>query len=150
MPKPLLIGQLARLAGVKPDTIRFYERRGLLPPPKRTRSGYRAYDEQALKQVRFIKKAQAIGFSLDEIKRILNLRGRSRETCGCVIAMAEGTLTETDFKLRELQRFRDTLASNLKRWKRAPQKATTAEFCALIESTSPSVPEPDDRIPRST
>src|SRR5882724_9647766 len=62
--KPLLIGRLAKLAGVKPDTIRFYERSGLLPKPSRMASGYRAYDDAALKQVRFIRKAQSLGFSL--------------------------------------------------------------------------------------
>ena len=55
--KPLLIGRLARLSGVRPDTIRFYERSGLLPKPSRTASGYRVYDDAALKQVRFVRKA---------------------------------------------------------------------------------------------
>src|SRR6516164_3239559 len=103
--RPLLIGRLAGLAGVKPDTIRFYERSGLLPKPQRIANGYRFYDQAALSQVRFIKKAQSLGFSLDEIRRILSLRGQGRETCSCVIAMAEATLTETQTKLKELQRF---------------------------------------------
>lgn len=136
MSKPLLIGKLARLAGVTADTIRFYERSGLLPLPHRTTSGYRVYDEAALSQVRFVRKAQSLGFSLDEVRRILSLRGRGPETCRCVIAMAEATLGETGSKLKELQRFRDGLARNLDRWKRAPKKATAAEFCALIESSA--------------
>ena len=146
----LLIGQLAKAAGVKPDTLRFYERNRLLSKPQRTTAGYRVYDEAALQRLRFIRKAQSLGFSLDEVRRILSLRGRGRETCRCVVAIAEATLAETETKVKELQRFRDALARNLTRWKRAPQKATTAEFCALIESTSPSVPKPDDRIPSST
>ena len=59
--KPLLIGRLAKLSGVRPDTIRFYERNGLLPKPSRTASGYRVYDAAALNQMRFICKAQALG-----------------------------------------------------------------------------------------
>ena len=74
--RPLLIGQLAKVAGVKPDTVRFYERSGLLPKPARTASEYRLYDEAALNQLRFIKKAQSLGFSLDEVRRILCLRGQ--------------------------------------------------------------------------
>jgi len=100
--KPLLIGRLAKLSGVKPDTIRFYERSGLLPKPQRLASGYRIYDNAALKQVRFIRKAQSLGFSLDEIRRIMNLRGQGKETCRCVISMAEATLGETETKLKEL------------------------------------------------
>src|SRR5437762_1771518 len=108
--KPLLIGRLAKLSGVRPDTIRFYERIGLLPKAQRLASGYRIYDDAALKQVRFIRKAQALGFSLDEIQRIMNLRGHGKETCRSVVAMAEATLSETQAKLKDLQRFRDALA----------------------------------------
>ena len=133
--KPLLIGQLAKLAGVRPDTVRFYERSGLLPKPSRTASGYRIYNDAALDQVRFIRKAQSLGFSLDEIRRIMSLRGQGKETCRCVIAMAEATLDETEIKLKELRQFKDTLATNLTRWKRTRRGPIAAEFCALIEET---------------
>jgi len=133
--KPLLVGRLAKLSGVRPDTIRFYERIGLLPKPQRLASGYRIYDDATLKQVRFIRKAQSLGFSLDEIRRIMSLRGQGKETCRCVISMAEATLSETQAKLKELEHFRDALANHLARWKRNSKKAP-AEFCALIESTS--------------
>jgi len=132
--KPLLVGRLAKLSGVRPDTIRFYERIGLLPKPQRLASGYRIYDDAALKQVRFIRKAQSLGFSLDEIRRIISLRGQGRETCRCVIAMAEATLAETETKLKELRKFNETLATNLTRWKRKRRGPIAAEFCALIES----------------
>ena len=123
---------------MKSDTIRFYERSGLLPKPQRRASGYRVYDEAALSQVRFIRKAQSLGFSLDEIRRILNLRGQGRATCRCVLAMAEATLSETESRLKQLQEFRDALAMNLKRWKRQARGPMAAEFCALIESTTDS------------
>jgi DNA-binding transcriptional MerR regulator len=85
--------------------------------------------------LRFVKQAQALGFSLDEIRRILNVRGRGRETCR-VIEMAEASLTETEEKLEELQKFRDSLKANLVRWKQSSDQGgpIAAEFCSLIES----------------
>lgn len=135
----LLIGQLARAAGVKADTVRFYERAGLLAKPERSFAGYRVYDPATVNQLRFIKKAQALGFALEEIKRILRLRGHGRETCECVIRMAEASLSEIETKLRELQTFRDGLAENLARWRRSSGKGArlAAEFCALIEKSQP-------------
>lgn len=137
MAKPLLIGELAREAGVKPDTVRYYERARLLPPPKRTSNGYRTFDEAALRQLRFIRKAQALGFSLEEVRRVLNLRRGGKETCATVISIAEATLAETESKLRDLEAFRDSLRRNLARWKRAPKKACAlSDFCVLIESAT--------------
>lgn len=131
----LLIGQLSRAAGVKADTVRFYERAGLLSKPERTFAGYRVYDPATVHQLRFIKKAQALGFTLEEIKRILRLRGHGRETCVCVIRIAEASLSEVEAKLRELQAFRNGLTENLARWRRTSGKGArpAAEFCALIE-----------------
>jgi DNA-binding transcriptional MerR regulator len=142
--KPIHIGNLAKLAGVKSDTIRFYEKRGLLPKPRRSTSGYRAYDGRSLKQLRFIKQAQSLGFSLDEIRRILNLRGSGGETCRCVINIAEATLIETETRLAELQAFRDSLRTHLRRWKRTvnPTACAAAEFCNLIESAGTKTPNP--------
>jgi DNA-binding transcriptional MerR regulator len=154
-----MIGQLARLAGVKPDTVRFYERAGLLEQPERTFSGYRLYDRAAVQRLRFIKKAQAFGFTLEEIKRILRLRGRGRETCACVVHLAEASLGEVEARLRELSAYRDALARNLARWRRAPGQGaqSAAEFCALIERSQPHhrvefpeiPPSPDIRIRRT-
>lgn len=136
---PLLIGQLARAGGVKTDTVRFYERTGLLGEPARTFAGYRVYDPATVNQLRFIKKAQSLGFTLEEIRRILRLRGHGRETCQCVIRMAEASLGEVETKLRELQAFRDGLAENLARWRRTSGSGgrLAAEFCALIETSCP-------------
>ena len=129
-----LIGQLAKAAGVKSDTVRFYERSGLLPAAARTDSGYRVYSEQSLQRLRFIKKAQALGFSLDEVRRIMAMQG-GKETCQCVIGMAEATLSETDIKLKQLRAFRRGLENNLERWKNGSRGKAGAEFCALIEAT---------------
>lgn len=134
--RPLFIGQLARDAGVKSDSVRFYEKAGLLPRPARSANGYRVYDEAAAAQLRFIKKAQSLGFSLAEIKRILRMRGRS-DCCRSVVSMAEATLEETDRKLRELRRFATALRKNLAVWQRDLDKNPTcaAEFCRLIEGS---------------
>lgn len=136
--KPLLIGQIAKLAGVKSDTVRFYERTGLLPRPTRSPSGYRVYDQAAARQLQFVKKAQALGFSLDEIRRILNLRGGGKKTCERVLAIAEATLDETERRLSELQAFRDDLVRTVAKWRKQTKRACVSEFCALIESASPS------------
>lgn len=136
--KPLLIGQIAKLAGVKPDTVRFYERTGLLPRPTRTAAGYRVYGDTATRQLRFVKKAQGLGFSLDEIRRILNLRGGGKNTCDRVLAIAEATLEETERRLTDLQTFRDDLKRTVATWRKPSKRACAAEFCALIESASPS------------
>lgn len=137
MSEKLLIGQLAERAGIKRDSVRFYERCGLLPKPARSANGYRTYDEAAAAQLRFIKKAQSLGFSLAEIKRILRLRGRS-DCCRSVVAMAAATLEETERKLREMRRFSTALRKNLALWQRDLGKNPTcaAEFCRLIEQQS--------------
>jgi MerR family copper efflux transcriptional regulator len=136
MAMPLPIGELAKQAGVKSDAIRFYERSGLLPKPQRLSSGYRSYDEVAVNRLRFIKKAQALGFSLDEIRRILNLSKDGKPACQCVIAMAEATLSETEARVNEMQQFATALRKNLFRWKRMSAQGgkMASEFCALIES----------------
>jgi MerR family mercuric resistance operon transcriptional regulator len=135
--KPLLIGQLAASAGVKADSVRFYERSGLLPKPRRSASGYRVYDRHALDQLRFIKKAQSLGFSLDEVRRILRFKDQGTAKCRSVLAMAEAILTETELKLAELQRFHDTLATNVRRWRKRPAATEcAAEFCDLIEESN--------------
>lgn len=122
---------------MKTDSIRFYERSGLLPEPERLASGYRVYDEAALRRLCFIKKAQAHGFSLDEIRRILRLRSQGQPACDCVIRMAEATLSETEQKVRELQTFAEGLRQNLRRWRRLTRqgKNCAAEFCDLIDSS---------------
>ena len=141
MEKPLLIGQLAASAGIKPDSVRFYERTGLLPKPRRSPAGYRVYDERAVSRLRFIKKAQALGFSLDEIFRILNLRQRGDSACHSVLKIAEATLEETELKLRKLRNFRDSLAANVARWRRLPaRRKCAAEFCDLIETSEAVAP----------
>lgn len=104
----LRVSQLAERAGVGIDTVRYYERAGLLPEPPRRPSGYREYPVQAVDRLRFIRRAKALGFSLDEISGLLELSDR-RDDVKAVKRLAQRRLTEVENKLRELERVRDGL-----------------------------------------
>ncbi len=104
------IGQIAAQAAVNIQTLRYYERRGLLPAPSRQPSGYRDYQPDAVNRVRFIKHAQALGFTLDEISQLLALRVTSERACARVESRAEAAIDRIDERLAHLQRIRDTLS----------------------------------------
>ncbi|MDT8342642.1 MAG: MerR family DNA-binding protein [Longimicrobiales bacterium] len=105
----LRIGALAEAAGVGVETLRFYEREGLLPDPPRTGSGYRRYPPDAVRRVRFIRKGRALGFTLAEIRDLLELRVTAAEPCHEVAARARRRLAAVEARLRELNRVRDAL-----------------------------------------
>jgi len=106
--RTLTIGKLAKAADVGIDTVRFYERAGLLKKPQRTATGYRLYAESDASRLRFIRRAKALGFSLEEIAELLRLNdGGGRR--GAVRALAERRLSEIEQKLTQLSRMRDTL-----------------------------------------
>jgi len=94
----LTIGQLARQANVNLETIRYYERRGLIPQPPRNASGYRQYGEQDLARTRFIKRAQALGFTLKEIAELLSLRVAPGTTCGQVKERVQVKIADVEKK----------------------------------------------------
>lgn len=96
------IGRTAKAAGVNAQTLRYYERRGLLPKPSRRGSGYREYSADAVHVVRFIKRAQDLGFSLDEIEQLIELRGVRRGERHRVRALAERKIDEID-RLRSMR-----------------------------------------------
>jgi len=105
----LTIGALARAAGVGVETVRFYERKGLLAPPPRTRSGYRQFPSDAVARLRFIRRAQGLGFTLEEIRELLELRVDEVAACHTVEARARDKLVSVDAKLHELRRMRRVL-----------------------------------------
>ena len=107
--KAMTIGQLASAAGVGVETIRFYERRKLIPEPPRRRSGYRQYPEEAADRVRFIRRAKELGFSLREISGLLSLRVDAGTTCGDVKARAEEKILDIEGKIRSLHRMKRAL-----------------------------------------
>lgn len=132
------IGELAKQSGAGVQALRFYERSGLLPKPNRTEAGYRVYSDTDLRRVELIRQAKRLGFSLDEIKRILRLRQQGACPCGEVIGILDRHLRETDEQIRQLQRFRKEIARTLQEWKRAGTSGIPGEvICGLIERTIP-------------
>lgn len=105
----LKIGEVARRATVNLQTIHYYEREGLLPKPPRTASNYRVYTEDAVRRVRFIKRAQELGFALRDIKELLSLRAAPRSCCADVRQQAQAKLQDIDEKIGTLQRMRKAL-----------------------------------------
>lgn len=125
----MLIGELAEKAGVPIQTVRFYERKGLLPAPhRRPDSGHRDYDEDALRQMRFIRSAKAAGFTLREIRELLDMRLLPGESCGEVRAIIDAKLKELDRRLTEMRQMRRTLAQMA----RACRNRASARECPAL------------------
>jgi len=105
----MTIGKLAKSSGVGIETIRYYERSGFLPLPERLPSGYRVYGHEAVNRVRFIKEAQALGFTLSEITELFGLTDDPEADCATVNKRAQIKLTEIDNKIRNLKSMRKSL-----------------------------------------
>ena len=105
----LKIGALAKRAGVGVETVRFYERQGLLPQPPRRRGGYRSYPEEAVAQIRFIRQAQALGFALEEVGALLRLKIAPGTRCTAVRSRAVVKLSDVESKIRQLEKIREAL-----------------------------------------
>lgn len=103
------IGELARCAEVGVDTVRYYERQGLLPPPARLASGYRRYGQSDVARLRFVRRAKTLGFTLVEIRELLALSGRHEDDMGGLKTAASEKLADVEAKLVELTRIRDGL-----------------------------------------
>lgn len=103
------IGEAAREAGVNLDTLRYYERRGLLPEPPRRPSGYRVFDDGTVRRVRFIKRAQELGFTLNEIRDLMELRLAPEASCRDVRDKAAGKIESIDAKIQQLRSMREAL-----------------------------------------
>lgn len=106
----LTSGKLAKAVGINTETLRYYERRGLLPEPPRRDSGYRVYPPESVERLRFIKSAQELGFTLDEIDQLLSLRVDANATAGDVRQQAQAKVAQIDAKIASLQQMRDALA----------------------------------------
>ena len=104
-------GELAHQAGVNVETVRFYERRGLIPAPPRSAAGYRNYGEDTLARLRFILHAKVLGFELKEIKELLELRVQPGRTCKEVRLFAEEKIHDISSRIRSLERVRRALKS---------------------------------------
>jgi MerR family transcriptional regulator, mercuric resistance operon regulatory protein len=102
--------EVAAQAQVKPQTLRYYERRGLLPEPERTASGYRAYSVDAVRLVRFVKRAQQLGFTLTDIEEMLHLAGGGPASCEAAKTMARTRIADLERRIQELVGMRDALS----------------------------------------
>jgi MerR family transcriptional regulator, copper efflux regulator len=107
----LTIGELAKRAQVNRETVRYYERRQLLPRPSRSISGYRVFSDDALRRLQFIRHAKALGFSLNEIRELLALRIHSPNTCDRIRARTEAKIADIERKIEALRHVREALGT---------------------------------------
>lgn len=129
----LKIGEVAKLSGVRIEALRFYERSGLLGRPARTSSGYRLYDAEVLDRLEFIKRAQVLGFSLDEIKQIIAEKQAGQSPCAEVREVVRTRLQELDQRIREMRSYRKELATTLEEWDKSGD--VEGHICGLIEGS---------------
>lgn len=125
----MTIGVLARKAGIPVSTLRFYEKKGLLLPQSRTASGYRCYVPQDVVRVRFVKRAQELGFTLKEINSLLNLLRDAESPRGELEVQGKKKLAEIDERLRDLSRMRQAMAGLL-----AEPCPDLSQPCPVLES----------------
>lgn len=130
----LKIGDVSKASGVGIETLRFYEKIGLLERPQRTESGYRIYDGEILERLSFIKKSQALGFSLDEIRELIEHKRGGENPCKHVRAKVKTRLGEIDEKLKQLTRFRNELRKALAEWEEIGE--SKGHVCGLIEAAN--------------
>ena len=128
--KLITIGHVARHAGVGIETVRFYEREGLLEKPDRTTSGYRQYDQEVINRLRFIKRAKELGFTLKEIKELLSLKVDPNTTCAEVKSRAEEKIDDIANKIRTLQNMKKAL---VKLTKECSGSSSSSE-CSILEA----------------
>ena len=138
----LRIGEVAARAGVNAQTLRYYERIGLLPEPRRLPSGYRAYPPEIAHTVRFVKRAQALGFTLTEIRALLRLAGRDDECAGAQ-AIAGHRIARLDAEIAERQEMRD----ELRRLVSACESPHTEPVCPLADAVENAADQPLTRYP---
>ena len=130
----LRIGQLAQRAGVGVETVRFYEREGLISEPPRRPSGYRDYPPETVTRIVFIRRAKELGFSLKEISELLDLRVRPRRNCAVVKRNADAKIADIDTKIAALRRMRRALTNLTK----ACEERTPTTECPILTSLDSS------------
>lgn len=124
------VGQLAKQVGVNVETIRYYERIRLLPKPKRRESHYRIYNETDLKRLLFIKRAKELGFTLKEIKELMELRIDSEAKCGDVKHLTEHKLQDIDNRINDLKKIRSVLVKLIKQ---CVNEEVSSDECPILE-----------------
>jgi DNA-binding transcriptional MerR regulator len=132
-------GELAELAGVSTDTLRHYEQKGVLARPLRKANDYRQYPATALQRVRLIRRALAVGFTLDELATVLGERDRGGAPCMEVRTLAAAKLADVETRLREMAELRDELRAVLKDWDRRLARRAPGERAHLLESLNAGI-----------
>jgi Cu(I)-responsive transcriptional regulator len=133
MSRHLTIGKLASATGVNVETIRYYERAGLVSPPARTDGNYRSYGSDDVARLRFIRRTRDLGFSLEQIRALLSIAGQRDSSCGTVDVIATEHLTEVDRKIADLTALRRELADAV-----TSCKGGTVAECRILEAFSPA------------
>jgi DNA-binding transcriptional MerR regulator len=131
-------GELARAAGVSTDTLRHYERKGVLQKPRRSPNGYREYPPDALARVLLVRRALAYGFTLGELALVLRARERGAAPCREVRALAAAKLSDVEARLGELKALRDELRSTLSDWDSRLSETADGGRAGLLESLTDS------------
>jgi DNA-binding transcriptional MerR regulator len=134
----LLIGELAEIAGVSRDTLRHYERKGVLARPARTAKGYRLYSSEHIERLKTIRRALAVGFTLDEIARVFAERSRGNAPCREVYTLAATKLSEVEARLRELEAMRDELENLVSEWDKKLEEISGDGPARLLEDLAVS------------
>jgi len=137
-------GELADLAGVSRDTLRHYERKGVLPRPLRGHNAYRQYPPEALQRVQLVRRALSVGFTLDELAKVLKVRDAGGAPCEEVRKLAAQKLLNVQDQLRELTKLRDDLQETLREWDARLAHRTNGKRANLLESL-PVDPNPAKR-----
>jgi MerR family transcriptional regulator, copper efflux regulator len=127
------IGEVAKRSGVGIETLRFYEKSGLLERPGRTYSGYRMYGDDVFERISFIKRAQVLGFTLDEIKQLVEHKRKGENPCAEVRAIAQRRLEELDSRIKQLRKYRKELAATIEEWSEIGE--ADGHVCGLIEGS---------------
>ena len=149
--RPLRSTALARQAGVSPDTLRHYEAKGLLPRPARSANGYREYPAEALARVGLVRRAVALGFTLDELARIIKVRDQGGAPCHEVRALAAGKLALLEARVAEMQAACARLRFVLERWDTLLGGTPAGKRAALLDALSGLVDEdlPSPMVPHA-
>ena len=127
------IGEVSKRSGVGIEALRFYEKSGLLNRPGRTYSGYRVYGEDVLERIAFIKQAQILGFTLDEIKQLITHKQAGENPCAEVRETVRIRLAELDERIKQMRKYRNDLAAALEEWD--SQGEAEGHVCGLIEGS---------------
>ena len=131
----MLIGELANAAGLPSQTIRFYERKGLLPAPERGVNGYRTYDESTLARLRFVRSARAAGLTLAEIGSIIDLRDNGHVPCAHATTLIHSKLADVSARIRNLSALRTELDALIERSRRLdPEDCADVGVCHILSA----------------